>query len=136
MTLTTRAVFDASVLVRAVLDESEAARKWTSRAETAEVHVLAPDLIWAEVTHAMRRLVRAGSMTTTVATGGLAWLTGLPLESRSVRPFAAVSLARALSTGLSAYDACYLVLAEAADATLVTADVRLAEAAGKAELIA
>jgi predicted nucleic acid-binding protein len=49
---------------------------------------------------------------------------------------AMASLARALETGLSAYDACYLVLADAADATLVTADRRLADAAAKAELIA
>jgi predicted nucleic acid-binding protein len=123
-------------LVRAVLDQSEAAREWTTRAETKDVHALAPDLIWAEVTHAMRRLVRAGSVTPTAGTAGLALLVGLPLESRSVRPLAALALDRALSTGLSAYDACYLVLAEAADATLVTADVRLAAAAGKAELIA
>jgi predicted nucleic acid-binding protein len=80
--------------------------------------------------------VRVGSVTPTAGTAGLALLVGLPLESRSVRPLAALALDRALSTGLSAYDACYLVLAEAADATLVTADVRLAAAAGKAELIA
>jgi predicted nucleic acid-binding protein len=123
-------------LVRAVLDQSEAAREWTTRAEIGDVYALAPDLIWAEVTHAMRRLVRVGSVTPTAAIASLAWLVGLPLESRSVRPLAALALDRALSKDLSAYDACYLVLAEAADAVLVTADRKLAEAAAKAELIA
>jgi predicted nucleic acid-binding protein len=122
--------------VRAVLDQSEAAREWTTRAELNDVHALAPDLIWAEVTHAMSRLVRAGSVTPTAATASLAWFVGLPLESRSVRPLAALALDRALAKGLSAYDACYLVIAEAADAVLVTADRRLAEVAAKAELIA
>lgn len=41
----------------------------------------------------------------------------------------------ALARGLSVYDACYAVLAEAEDAVLVTADRRLAEAVTRAELI-
>jgi predicted nucleic acid-binding protein len=36
---------------------------------------------------------------------------------------------------MSGYDALYLVLADATDATLVTADRRLAEAASRAELV-
>lgn len=123
-------------MLRAVLGESEEARDWVTRAERVEVHVRAPDVIWAETANALRRYVRVGLVAQPVATRGLAWLTGLPLESMSVRPLAALVLDRALETGLSAYDACYLVLAEAADATLVTADRRLAEAAAKAELIA
>jgi predicted nucleic acid-binding protein len=35
----------------------------------------------------------------------------------------------------SAYDACYLALAEQQDAVLVTADRRLAALAGRAELV-
>ena len=41
----------------------------------------------------------------------------------------------AISQGLSVYDACYAVLAEAEDAVLVTADRRLAAAATRAELV-
>jgi predicted nucleic acid-binding protein len=64
------------------------------------------------------------------------WLVALPIESRRVREMAGAALNRARETGVSAYDACYLVLAEAAYATLVTADARLAAAARKAHLIA
>jgi predicted nucleic acid-binding protein len=53
-----------------------------------------------------------------------------------VDALAIAALPRALASGLSGYDALYLVLAEAADATLVTADRRLAAAASRAELIA
>jgi predicted nucleic acid-binding protein len=123
-------------LLRAFVRESGVARDWVERAESTELHVRTPDVIWVEVAHALRRYVGAGLVERPAAARGLAWLTGLPVESMPIRPFAPVVLARALETGLSAYDACYLVLAEAADATLVTADVRLAEAASKAELIA
>ncbi len=59
-----------------------------------------------------------------------------PLEVRGLADLARPALAASLAQGLFVYDAAYLVLAEALDATLVTADHRLAEAATKAELIA
>jgi predicted nucleic acid-binding protein len=124
------------VLLRAFLSEAGEAREWVQRSESAKLRVRAPDVIWLEVAHTLRRYVRAGLVAQPAAARGLAWVTGLPIESMAVRPFASVALARALETALSAYDACYLVLAEAADAVLVTADRRLAEAAAKAELIA
>ena len=124
------------MLLRAFLGGSVEARGWLQRAESAELRVRAPDVIWVEVTHALRRVVRGGLLGRPFAARGLSWLTALPVESMPVRPYAAVVLDRALETGLSAYDACYLVLAEAADATLVTADARLAKAACKAKLIA
>jgi predicted nucleic acid-binding protein len=43
---------------------------------------------------------------------------------------------RAVDANVSGYDALYLVLAEAADAPLVTADRRLAAAAAHVQLIA
>ena len=46
------------------------------------------------------------------------------------------ALPKARVTDLSVYDACYVVLAEAADAVLVTADRRLAEAYDRVELLA
>jgi predicted nucleic acid-binding protein len=52
----------------------------------------------------------------------------------SVR-LARASLAAALELGLTSYDASYVVLAGAFDATLITADRRLAAAYDKAELI-
>lgn len=133
---TTRAVFDSSALLRATVGRSEAARVWTERAESGAVIALTAELVWVEVAHVFRRAVRSGISTADAATRSLAWLVALPIESRPVREMAGAALNRALETGLSAYDACYLVLAEAADATLVTADARLAAAAGKAELIA
>ena len=130
------AVFDASLLVRAAFDEKPAARRWTSRAESGEITVLAPALIWAEVVHAFVRYVRGGHLTAESAHERLLWLLQLPIRSEPIESLALAALPRALASGGSGYDAYYLVLAEAADATLVTADRRLAKAASSAELIA
>jgi predicted nucleic acid-binding protein len=65
----------------------------------------------------------------------LAYALGLRLSVRPLRGLAAPALDRALASELSVYDACYVVLADALGATLVTADRTLAAAAGRAELI-
>lgn len=55
---------------------------------------------------------------------------------RSNRELAIGALARAVTDRLSGYGAFYVVLAEATDATLVTADRRLSEAYDRVELLA
>ena len=49
---------------------------------------------------------------------------------------ASAALAIAVERGLTVYDASYVALAEASEATLVTAHRRLAEAYGLVELLA
>lgn len=56
-------------------------------------------------------------------------LLGLPILDEPLRPLAPVASHLARLHDLSVHDAFYLALAEAADATLVTADRRLAAAA-------
>jgi predicted nucleic acid-binding protein len=130
------AVFDASLLVRAAVDEHPSARHWTSRAESGQLAVLAPGLIWAEVVHAFVRYVRGGHLSAESAHERLSWLLQLPIRSEPIESLALAALPRAHSSGGRGSDACNLGLAAAADATLVTADRRLADAASKAELIA
>src|SRR5215210_2035979 len=131
-----RAVFDASVLLRAALARSEEARGWTGRAERGEVDVLVPDLIWAELTNVLAHQVRRGALGGVEAAAILNRLLALPLETHEVRALAPAALAVAHRSGLSGYDALYLALADAAGATLVTADRKLAQAATQVELIA
>jgi predicted nucleic acid-binding protein len=128
-------VFDASVIVRAGVDQSPQARSWTRRLDE-EIYGYAPDLLWLEVASALRRYVGTGSMTLKQAHTVLAYASGLRLENQPLRGLAAPALDSAVVHGLSVYDACYVVLADALDATLVTADRNLAAAAGRAELIA
>ncbi len=127
-------VFDASVVVRAAVDRSPAAREWTARLDR-DVSGHAPDLMWAEVASALRRYVQTGAMTRRHAHEVLAYALGLRLAVRPLRGLAGPALDRALADDLSVYDACYVVLADALGATLVTADRTLAAAASRAELI-
>jgi predicted nucleic acid-binding protein len=130
------AVFDASLLLRAALDRTAEARVWTLRAERREIAALVPELIWVEITNVLADQVRVAALDTDDAAEVLGQLLCLPLETHAAHPAASGAFAAALSRGLSGYDAFYLVLADAADAVLVTADRKLAEAAVRAELIA
>ena len=53
----------------------------------------------------------------------------MPLDARPLAPLIASAFALSYDRGLSVYDGCYLALANAERATLVTADRRLAGAA-------
>jgi predicted nucleic acid-binding protein len=127
-------VLDASVIVRAAVDEAPAAREWTKRLGF-DVRGYAPDLVWVEVGSALYRYVSSGALARTKAHEILAYATRLPVETRSLRGLAAAALAIAIRRGFSVYDACYVVLADALDAPLVTADRRLAAAVDRVELI-
>ena len=122
------------MIVRAGVDSSHAARAWTARLDR-DVTGHAPDLLWAEVASALRRYVHTGAMTRRQAHEVLAYALRLRLAVRPLRGLAALALDRAIASDLSVYDACYVVLADALGATLVTADRTLAAAAASAELI-
>jgi predicted nucleic acid-binding protein len=128
-------VFDASVLVRAGIERSTTARQWTARLND-DLRAYAPELIWIELANALRLAVRANALSRTLADDVLATTLQLPIDVRPLAPLCRPALSSALALGLSVYDACYVVLADALDAILVTADRRLADAASRAELIA
>src|SRR5262245_24322883 len=91
-----------------------------------ELHV--PHLVDVEVTQGLRRLVRAGGLSAARADEGI-----LDLADLDVHRHAHVDLlARAwrLRNNTTAYDAMYVVLAEALEATLLTCDKALARAPG------
>ena len=122
------------MIVRAGVDSSPAARAWTARLDR-DVSGHAPDLLWAEVASALRSYVDTSAMTRRHAHELLAYAVRLRLAIRPLQGLAALALDRALASDLSVYDACYVVLADALGAKLVTADRTLAAAAGRAELI-
>jgi len=132
----TKAVFDASVIVRAVLYRADEARTWLHSVGSGRAEVvIAPDLIYAEVANAFAQHVRRGRLAVEDAVEALAGVVDLPLDVRPNRGVCEFAFAAAAQLDLTAYDAHYLALAEAEEAVLVTADRRLAEVASRSVLL-
>lgn len=129
------AVFDASVFVRAVVLREASALEWVRRAMGKELSVAVPDLVFAEIGNALGVYVRDSTLTLDGALRRIALIRRIPLEERDLRILVEPAVGFAISRGLSVYDACYAVLAEAEDAVLVTADRRLAAVVNRAELV-
>lgn len=91
-----------------------------------ELH--APHLLDVEVVQGLRRLVRAGELATVRADEAIADLIDLDLHLHAHVDL--LGRAWKLRDNLTAYDAMYVVLAEAINAPIVTCDHPLAKAAG------
>jgi predicted nucleic acid-binding protein len=87
-----------------------------------------PHLVDVEVTQALRGLVRANDVTPERAAEAIADLTGLDLHRHA--HFDPLARAWRLREHVTAYDAMYVALAEALDASIVTCDAPLARAPG------
>ncbi len=117
-------VADASVLSEYLLGTGVGTRAAASFRRDPSLHV--PHLAIVEVTSVLRGLVRAGHVQAARAEAALADLAVLPAmrwPADSLLP-----QIWSLRDNLSAYDATYVALAEELDATLITADARLARA--------
>jgi predicted nucleic acid-binding protein len=128
-------VLDASAFVRAAVEEQDAARLWIAAVDGGEVSGAVPEHFYVEVANALRAYVRAGRMRDAVAAELVTHCLGLPLAARPARDLVSAALVRSLQLELTVYDAAYVVLAEAADAVLVTADRELARAYDRVELV-
>jgi predicted nucleic acid-binding protein len=124
-------VVDASVLVVALADDSADGDQ--ARARLRGEHLAVPELADLEVSSVLRRQVRAGALDLRRAGLALDDLAALPAQRAPHRPL----LARCweLRDNLTVYDAAYVALAEAMQATLLTGDERLARAPGPRCLI-
>lgn len=119
-------VVDASVLAPVVVDSGPDGE--TFRARLRGEVIAGPDLLRIEVVSIVRRQTLLGSLTVAEADTAIEDLLDLPL---SVFPTGSLlRRAWALRTNITAYDGCYIALAEALGCSLLTADVRLANAPG------
>jgi predicted nucleic acid-binding protein len=100
-------------------------------ADNASVH--APDLMNVEVLHVVRRMTSTAAITLARADAMRDDLADLPVHCYPSRPL--LDRAWALRDNLTVYGAMYVALAEALDATLVTADHALARAATRASAV-
>jgi predicted nucleic acid-binding protein len=120
-------VVDASALLEFLLQTSLGARV-EARLFRDEDGLHAPHLLDVEVVQGLRRLVRTGEVASGRAAEAIADLIDLDLHRHAHVDL----LARAwkLRDNVSAYDAMYVALAEAIEATIVTCDSPLAKAPG------
>ncbi len=117
-------VADASVLAEYLLGTAVGGEIAEMFHRDPSLHV--PHLAVVEVVSVLRGWVRAGHVTRSRAEAALDDLSDLPAMRWPADPL--LPRIWALRDNLSAYDATYVALAEALDATLVTADARLARA--------
>jgi predicted nucleic acid-binding protein len=119
-------VVDASVVAVALADDGHDGD--SARARLRGERLTAPELVDLEVASVWRRQMREGAMDARRAALALADLTALPL--RRVPHRALLARCWELRDNLTTYDASYVALAEALEATLLTGDGRLARASG------
>ncbi len=119
-------VVDASLMVAALVD-SGAEGEWAEDV-LARNALAAPELVLAETSNILRRLERAGGISTLEATSAQQDLLRLDLELFPFSPFA--DRVWALRENLTSYDAWYVALAEALQCPLATLDRRLGRASG------
>ena len=121
-------VVDASVVANLVGDDGVAGDHAREVVRSSEDAVAVPDLVDVESVAVFRRRWLNRDMTEQRFRDAVDDLIALPFRRFPV----AALMVRAfeLRENVTAYDACYVALAEALDATLVTADARLAAAPG------
>lgn len=112
-----------------------AAVEWLDAVVTRKVEGLVPELAFAEVANAFLVQVRADRFALDDAEHAVRSLAELPLRGVALSELAPPALILARRHGLSVYYGCYLALAEATGAALVTADRRLAGAAPTSVLL-
>lgn len=120
-------VLDASAVVELLLD-TVTGRRVATLIEDAAMGLHAPHLLDVEVVSALRRLVRDGSIDDEEAREAIGDLMALDLQRHSHE--ALLELAWDLRGNVTTYDAVYVALAEALDATFLTCDSKLARAPG------
>ena len=119
-------VVDASVLAVALLDDGPDGDQLPARLHGEDL--AAPSLIDLEVVSVWRGLARGGQLEARRVAFALEDLRALPLQR--VDHGALVMRCWELRENLTVYDASYVALAEALQATLLTGDRRIARAPG------
>lgn len=119
-------VVDASVLAPALADDGADGDQ--ARLRLHGEQLAAPELIDLEVVSILRRAARSDRLDDRRSGQALEDLAALPMQRVPHLPL--LDRIWQLRDNLSSYDASYVALAEALDALLITADRRLARAAG------
>lgn len=121
-------VIDASAAVAMILGRESGAALALRAFGSDDAPVAAPAVIDLEVTHALRRLARDHGLGAVEAKEAFDAYRQMPIRTLDHRQL--LGRIWSLRHHVTAYDAAYLALAEALDATLITCDRKLANAHG------
>ena len=126
-------VIDASVVVEYLVDlglTQQASAVFARLLDAdARLQLWAPDLIFAESTSALRKLVARRSIDARAGERAVSHLIRLPISATGTAGL--VEEAWDLGGDVTVYDACYVVLARRLEIPLVTADRKLARAVAR-----
>jgi predicted nucleic acid-binding protein len=119
-------VIDASAVVEYLVSMTltDAATRLFHRAADGDIELWAPDLVYAEAASALRKLAQLGAVPGAGASRAVAHLPRLPITATGTA--ALMPEVWRMRDFLTTYDACYVALADALDATFVTGEQRLA----------
>jgi predicted nucleic acid-binding protein len=121
-----RFVVDASVGIKLFVDEplsTEAHALFVKLTDDPPAEFFIPDLFYIECTNILLKYMRRFGRSLENSRADLADLNLLALKSTSTSLLMEAALDLANDKSLTAYDACYVVLAEQMDIPLITADV-------------
>jgi predicted nucleic acid-binding protein len=119
-------VIDANILATALADDDHDGV--ATRRRIFGEQLLAPDLVDLEVLSAFRQQVARGALLNRRAELAIRDLSVFPVRRLPHHPY--LHRCWELRNNVTPYDACYVAIAEATTATLLTADARLARAPG------
>lgn len=119
-------VVDASVLAPAVADAGSDGQRFRERLRGERV--VGPDLLRIEVVSVLRRHAGNGDLTPQQADAAIEDLLAFPITVYPTAPL--LRRVWELRSNVTAYDGCYVAVAEAVGIPLLTADRRLARAPG------
>lgn len=102
-----------------------ASRLFAHLAANPPVRIYVPDLFYIEITNALWKYVRWQGLPMVQAQEYLHQLGGLHLHVVSTTELMTDALAQASLYSISAYDACYIALAQRLSLPLITADTKL-----------
>jgi predicted nucleic acid-binding protein len=119
-------VVDASIGIKLFLDEEFAEE--VERLFASETTLLVPDLFFIECTNILWKRVARGLYPLADAQENIAELDRLHLPATATATLMRRAFVLACQYGATAYDACYLALAEQQGVPLLTADAPLCQA--------
>lgn len=125
-------VLDASAVLELLLQTQTGARV-AGRIAAPDESLHAPHLLDLEVAQVLRRYESAGTISPSEARQALADLSDLDISRYAHDLF--LFRIWELRHNLTAYDACYVALAETVGAPLLTCDARLAQAPGHGAVV-